>query len=247
MFYTLLFLVILIALIIAGYFVQRKNDGNTSYARVEKDGGSVIFSKSLMNYGMWLLKPVVHFLIFLRLKPNHITIISMLLAIGAAYPIIKGQFIFAGILFIVSSLFDALDGMVCRELGTCSEAGSILDSTADRVGELFIYFALIYLFRDNAIGMVGAFTTLFGAVIVSYISAKGEIFKMTDLPRGIMRRGERSLYLNLAFIISPVLGYYFSESLSNASFIIFVLWLIGILSIFSSIKRFNWLYQALKK
>ncbi len=246
--YSLLTILSFIFLISISYFFYLRGSKNRkgSDARVEKDGGSAIFSKSLMNYGVWLLKPFAHFLVLLKLTPNHITFISMFLAIVAAFPIAQGNFLLGGILFSVSSLFDALDGMMCRELGTCSEAGSILDSTADRVGELFLYFGLVFFFRDNIAGMLGTFSTILGAVLVSYISAKGEIFKMKNLPRGIMRRGERALYINLGLILSPLLAYHFENSFSYSNVMILILWTVGILANYSSLRRFYWLYQTLK-
>ena len=38
---------------------------------------------------------------------------------------------------LVSSLCDALDGMVARETGTASDSGEVLDAAVDRYAELF--------------------------------------------------------------------------------------------------------------
>lgn len=241
-----LYLFISVLVIVYIFYKVKYQKKNIFSKRAEKDGGSILFTKSFMDYGLWLIEPIANLFITLHLRPNHITFLSMLIAFLAILPIAQGDFHLAGFLVGLSSLLDAMDGMMSRKLKMNSSAGSILDSVADRVSEFFICFGLIYFYRDHFFGLIGVFSTLMGSVLVSYTSAKGEIFKLKDLPRGFMRRGERALFLTLGFLFSAPYAHYFKNTTPHYNFMIVILWAIGILSISSSVFRVRWLYTALK-
>ncbi len=65
--------------------------------------------------------------------PNIITAIRVVLAGFAAWLLISGQFLAAGILIVIAALTDGLDGLLARRLKQSSLFGSIFDMVADQL------------------------------------------------------------------------------------------------------------------
>ena len=55
-----------------------------------------------------------------------------------------------GIVLLVASLFDVLDGALARVAGKMYRYGAFLDSTIDRYAEAFTYIALLWYFLFRA-------------------------------------------------------------------------------------------------
>jgi len=244
--FTLILLLAMVALSFHRYYYKVFPGTDGYYSRIERDGGSIFFSKILMNYGYWVLQPFADLLIRLRVTPNHITFLSLGLAFLAGMAVYQNYFFLAGILCGVSSILDAVDGMVARKSETSSLSGSVLDSTVDRVSEFFIGFGLVLVYRKTSYSLIPCFTLLLGSMLVSYASAKAEIFKLNP-PRGIMRRGERALYLTLAFLFAPTLAYLFDMPGLQKGVVITTLYFVGPLSIYSAVRRNFWMYKELSK
>ena len=103
----------------------------------------------------------------------------------------------------VSSICDALDGMIARETGTASDAGEVLDAAVDRYTELFFLGGLVFSVRSDALSVGLALAATAGSIMVSYATAKAEAFR-AFVPRGAMRRQERAVYLVLGAALTPL-------------------------------------------
>jgi len=90
-------------------------------------------------------------------------------------------------LFIVE-FFDQLDGVVARLQGP-TKLGAFLDSTLDRIGDIFIFFGIILGGYTNIyIGLI----TLAGAFLTSYTRAKIESLSVLNLYGvGLLERTDR--------------------------------------------------------
>lgn len=112
-----------------------------------------------------------------RLKPAHITTISLLGHFPAAWALWTGKPVLAAILIVVFGLLDALDGALARAQGTASKLGMFYDAVTDRLKEVLIYTGLaVYVANDFA--DVGAWLVVAVAgssILVSYVKAKGEM------------------------------------------------------------------------
>ena len=155
------------------------------------------------------------------LKPNHITMASLVLCIFSSYMIISNNFIVAGLIFFFGSCLDLFDGTLSRLTQTSSEFGALLDSIGDRVGESFILSAIIilpivnsipnefllnnpisYLSIDNQIHMSLVPLGLIGLIasqLVSYTRARGESLGVRT-ESGIMSRAERVILLSIGLV-----------------------------------------------
>ncbi len=68
-----------------------------------------------------------------KVIPNLVTLFSLGCAFWAILLVLKGELLIAGVLILVATLIDGLDGELARRLQACSEFGTQLDSLADVV------------------------------------------------------------------------------------------------------------------
>lgn len=185
------------------YAVRSVFSGRIKYDRVEKQGGSPLMGKGMMEVGYWGLQPVARALISLGLTPNALSWLSLLfgLAAGLCFPF--GHFGFAAVFASVSALLDSLDGMVARLTGVASDAGEVLDAAIDRYVEFFFIGGLVIYYKDIPILQILALLALLGSFMVSYTTAKAEALQVSP-PKGAMRRPERAFYLTLGAVLSPI-------------------------------------------
>ncbi|MBC7386674.1 MAG: CDP-alcohol phosphatidyltransferase family protein [Cryobacterium sp.] len=185
------------------YAVRLVLKGRVHYARVDKQGGSALLSKGLMEMAYWWLQPLARFLVALGITPNMISWTSLVFGLLAGICLAFGHFGFGGACAVVSGFMDSLDGMVARLTGVSSDAGEVLDATIDRYAEGFFISGLVIYYRDIPVLQVLALMALMGSFMVSYSSAKAEALNV-DPPKGSMRRPERAVYLTLGAILSPI-------------------------------------------
>ncbi len=171
--------------------------------RVERQGGTVVLGKFLMEYGLWLFAPVTRAAVRLRVHPDVLSWTSLVLHLGAAWAVGAGAFGLGGWLLVFGAACDALDGAVARARGVASDAGEVLDAVIDRWAEMAVFFGYAWYYRDLWWGFGLACGACAGAVIVSYSRAKGEIFGV-DAKMGVMQRHERAAWLATATILSAL-------------------------------------------
>lgn len=142
----------------------------------------------------------------LGLKPNHITGLSFSCSLLAACSfviltdhILRG--ILAGILLLLSGLFDATDGLMARIYGEESHFGAFFDSVLDRVSEIAVYWAAIY---SNLVDWSIGFIALSGSLMVSYSRARAEQLGSEMKGVGIAERPERLLILAASALLNQL-------------------------------------------
>ncbi|HAG72595.1 MAG TPA: hypothetical protein DCL66_10380 [Gammaproteobacteria bacterium] len=86
--------------------------------------------------------PLVRLLTALGLTPNQVTILGLLTALGSAYLVFSGEFILALIIWWLSRLLDALDGIYARATNQTSDFGAFLDIQFD----MLAYSAMVIAF-----------------------------------------------------------------------------------------------------
>src|SRR4030042_4861007 len=89
-------------------------------------------------------RPILSALQWLRITPNQISTVGLVLNVGAAALVLFDHLTSAGIVFLVAGCFDLLDGALARRTGKVTPFGAFLDSTLDRVSEGFILAAIAY-------------------------------------------------------------------------------------------------------
>lgn len=166
----------------------------------------------------------------LGISPNAITVGGLILAIVPAVLAVFGRYTWAGVAYLVSVPFDALDGAVARQTGTVSKFGAFLDSTLDRYGEAVLLTAIGYKMAEqrHLTGVVLAFVALFGSLMVSYTRARSEGLTI-DNKVGLMTRVER--------VIITIFGLLSGQ-------IVIMLWVLAIATHFTVAQRIVHTYLA---
>lgn len=139
-------------------------------------------------------------------SPNALTLAGLGLSAFAAVLVAAGAFTLGGVVLLVASAFDMLDGAVARASGTTSRFGGLLDSVIDRYSEAVIFGALLVVFaRDyNLALVVGSWLALTGSLLVSYTRARAEGLGL-DCEVGVFQRPERVILLSAGLIVADPL------------------------------------------
>jgi len=150
-------------------------------------------------------RPLVIILKKLGISPNIITIIGLGTTLFSAYLISAGYFMIGGIVLIISSVFDLLDGALARSMGKATVFGGVLDSISDRIGEIAIFCGLLifYIAEPMRLEIILLFLALAGSLLVSYIRARAQA-ALIDCEIGIMTRPERLILISLGLIINQM-------------------------------------------
>ena len=154
-----------------------------------------------------LLDPVVRFLSSLGISPTMVTIFGLLIsAVGAIYAA-RGSLFIAGLILLVSGICDTLDGSLARLQKSVSTFGAFIDSTGDRIMELFYFGALIFYFlAQGTFGAIMIFVVLValsGSLLTSYVRARAEGLGL-ECTIGWLERPERVTALVIGLLLGRV-------------------------------------------
>tara|TARA_B110000116_G_scaffold193910_1_gene168779 strand:- start:1535 stop:2143 length:609 start_codon:yes stop_codon:yes gene_type:complete len=169
---------------------------------------------------------VIPILAKLKISPNLITIIGLFFSIVTMILIAQGYLLVSGIMVVISSLFDLLDGSLARYTKTTSILGGFFDAVIDRISEVIIYIGLLIYFKDNEYTVIIIFISALLNQLVSYIKAKYESYGVEG-DVGIFTRSERIITLSAALILGSF----------NLFILYILLYLSIILSFISIIQR----------
>jgi CDP-diacylglycerol--glycerol-3-phosphate 3-phosphatidyltransferase len=139
----------------------------------------------------------------LGLSPNLLTVVGLLLNAGVAIVIAIGQPQLGGILLLVASAFDMLDGAVARATDSVTRFGGFLDSTLDRYSEVVIFAGLLYYLLgtpDAELGSLLIFVSVTGSLLISYARARAESAGY-GASVGLVARPERVILLAICLVI----------------------------------------------
>ena len=88
-----------------------------------------------------LCQPFVAILQRLGVRPNAVTAVAFLLKLGAVPLMFGGRYEWAGVVWVIGAIADALDGTLARRLDAETELGAFLDATGDRVASVALLIA----------------------------------------------------------------------------------------------------------
>ena len=167
----------------------------------------------LREWVYWVLNPFLVTFRVLRLTPNMLTGVSLVLGLIAGYFFFTGSFAAAGWIMLAGGALDILDGALARLTGMASKEGAFFDSCVDRYSESFILIGIsLYFVSKPDITIFGesshvwiialAMLAMMGSLIVSYAKARGEAVGFST-NAGLMQRAERVAVLGIATIFYP--------------------------------------------
>jgi phosphatidylglycerophosphate synthase len=182
---------------------------------------------------MFPLRAIIATCVALRIHPNVLTFVGVLINVAAACALGLGRFVLAGVIMIVANIFDFIDGKVAVELQAVSKFGGFWDSVIDRFSDISLFIGLIFLYsqlRRTDYVMVTALAMMF-AIMTSYTRARAE----SIIPKckvGFRERPER--------IVLFMIGAFTNRMAA-------VMWVILVLSIFTVADRIILTWRELRE
>jgi phosphatidylinositol phosphate synthase len=145
-----------------------------------------------------------------RVTPNALTAAGVTLCAIAAvlvYFEYRNELLFfwtGAVVFVIGSVLDILDGALARQSGKGTPFGAFLDSTTDRMSEVFVLGAIALSFsRDGKTWAVGvAVAAVAGSLLVSYTRARAEALGLKG-DVGIGSRAERVVVITGGLVLAP--------------------------------------------
>jgi CDP-diacylglycerol--glycerol-3-phosphate 3-phosphatidyltransferase len=195
--------------------------------------GRMTFTGAIGAICMFPLRAIIGACVKLRIHPNVLTFVGVVINVLAAWALALGRFMLAGVIMIVANIFDFIDGKVAHELQLQSSFGAFWDSTLDRFSDLALLVGLIYLYsslgRTDYV-MVAALALIF-SIMTSYARARAESL-VEKCKVGFMERPERIVLFMIGAFTNRMAG---------------VLWVILALSILAVANRIYYTYLALNR
>src|SRR5262245_52564169 len=147
-------------------------------AQGERVGGRprMTFTGAIGAICMFPLRAIIDFCVALRIHPNTLTLIGVIVHVGAAWACGFGRSILAFVIMLVANIFAFIDGKGAHRLQLQSQFGAFWDSTLDRFSDLALLTGLIFLYsklgRSDYV-MIAALTLIF-SIMTSYARARAE-------------------------------------------------------------------------
>ena len=180
---------------------------------------------------MFPVRAIIAASVALRVHPNTLSLIGVLINVAAAVALGLDRFVLAGVMMIVANIFDFIDGKVAHITNTVSRFGAFWDSTLDRFSDIALFLGLIYLYADlrrTDYVMIAALAMMF-SIMTSYARARAESL-IEKCKVGFMERPER--------IVLFMIGA-FTDRMAA------VMWVILVLSIVTVANRIHYTYLVL--
>lgn len=179
-----------------------------------------------------LFEPLTRVFQRLNVSPNQITVVGAVLNLVAAVLLAQERLLIAGVVFVVASCFDMLDGALARIAQKVTPFGSFLDSTLDRASEGAILVAVAYVFARHGqpLDVVFVMIALLGSLLVSYTRARAEALGL-ECKVGLMSRPER--------VILIAIGLFFNV-------LPYVIYVLAALTTFTVVQRVVHTYRELR-
>jgi CDP-diacylglycerol--glycerol-3-phosphate 3-phosphatidyltransferase len=171
------------------------------------------------------VKPIGDRLRRTRLTPDHLTVVGLVVALGAAVAIGLGWHAVGLLLVILAALPDLLDGALAKASNTSSQRGAFFDSVIDRVTDALLFGGVAWHFASEEsphLALLPMAVALMSSVI-SYERAKAESLGLSA-KGGIMERAERIILLCLGLLFPVIL--------------IPIMWIMLVLVTVTAVQRF---------
>src|SRR5262245_17953947 len=146
--------------------------------------------------GKRVVDSIVNLLASLRVHPNILTLIGLVINIFAMVLFAKGIFLWAGLVILFAGIFDIVDGEVARRTKRVTKFGAFFDSAIDRYSDLLLLLGLIiwYAKLNRIFYVVLTGLVRIGSTMTSYTRARAESL-IPACKVGFLERPERVVLL----------------------------------------------------
>ena len=145
-----------------------------------------------------------------RVTPNALTALGVTISsLGGVLVYFEdhGEILFywlGGVVFVIGSLLDVLDGALARSSGKGTPFGAFIDSTTDRIGEFVMLGAisLVFFRHEQEWALALAIAAIGGSFLVSYTRARAEALGLRG-DFGLGSRAERVVVITTGLVLAP--------------------------------------------
>lgn len=199
---------------------------------------------TLRPFASKVIEPLADFFIRYEVSPNAVSIISLICAFFAGVsfyysPASREFILLAGILVILNSIFDALDGVIARKSNKATPRGDFLDHVIDRYSDVFIICSIF--FAGYASWQIGV-AAIVGVLLTSYLGTQAQALNLGRYYGGIMGRADR-----LVVIILAAFGnFVFPVLIAGFSILGWAVILIAVTSHVTAVQRIYYIWKELR-
>jgi CDP-diacylglycerol--glycerol-3-phosphate 3-phosphatidyltransferase len=171
-------------------------------------------------------------LVDLPLTPNAISVAGLIGNLVAAVLVWQEHYVLGGIVFILGSVMDTLDGRYSRMSGKGTTFGAFLDSTLDRIEEGIVLTAVVMVFAKRTDDLNAGIAALaaVSSLLVSYTRARAEGLGL-DGKAGIGGRAVRVVILSIGLVFG---GH---ELIHNVDLLPASIWVLAALGVTTTAQR----------
>ncbi len=172
-----------------------------------------------------LVRPVGMLLRRTGMSPDHMTIIGVLVSVGAAFAVGAGALRVGLLLVILAAVPDMLDGALAKAQNSASQRGAFFDSVIDRVTDSILLGGVAWYFASEKSAHLSILPMAVMGVssLISYERAKAESLGL-DAKGGLMERAERIIVLCFGLLFDNLL--------------VPVMWVMLVLTTATAVQRF---------
>jgi len=196
---------------------------------------------------MRIINAMVRALASAGVHPNILTTIGVIIngLCGVLFGL--GKFFWAGVVLIIANLFDMLDGNLARQTGNVTKFGGFLDSSLDRLSDMFAFIGIMMFYAGNVpqhslLNVFLAGVGMMMSVMVSYTTARSEGLGV-KANVGFLQRPERVVLL----IIGALSTWDWNSQNFFANRMPQVLWVLAIGSVWTLIHRMYYIWREFQK
>ena len=171
------------------------------------------------------IRPVGELLRRTKMSPDHLTLLGLVIAVGAAVAIGAGKLPLGLFLVILAALPDLLDGALAKASNSASQRGAFFDSVVDRVTDSVLLGGVAWYLTTERGGHAGLvpFAVMGVSMLISYERAKAESLGL-EAKGGLMERAERIILLCFGLLFGSILYW--------------VMWAMLVLTSITALQRF---------
>lgn len=199
---------------------------------------------TLRPFASKVIDPLAEYFVRYEVSPNTVSIASLICAFFAGLcfyysPASREFILLAGILVILNSIFDALDGVIARKSNRATPRGDFLDHVIDRYSDIFIICSIF--FAGYVSWQLGV-TAIVGVLLTSYLGTQAQALSLGRYYGGIMGRADR-----LVVIILAAFGNFaFSVPIAGFSILGWAVILIAVTSHITAVQRIYYIWEKLQ-
>lgn len=155
----------------------------------------------------WPYRAILSFLIWTRIRPWQLTVLSLVFTIATGALILAGAWFAAGWVLLAAGLCDVFDGSVARQRGEARRSGAFMDSVLDRVADMVLFACLFWNLAAHGDRFLAALAlvTLIVSLSVSHVRAEAEAAGVA-LTEGLFQRLERVLATMVGLLVPGAMG-----------------------------------------